>query len=1128
MSTRLRWLVLTLLLLLSRNALAQWEVIDSLPVRGSAAYFFNANEGVIGTGEYLLAFTARIYYTTNGGSTWIPSVMPNYVQGQITDVWFKDRKNGWATLAEVSNTGWSGVYRSSDGGKSWKLVKQSQFPVGVRENSVGIYFTDRGAANSGVYRSVDNGKTFSLLVANPAPLGIDFLDNQFGYITSEATPGAPHLYTSDGGNTWGALDTRKEAWGIYCDPASRAFVYASEKNANPPYSNSGLERSTDLGRSFTRRWDGNQNAITGGISGWRGCRTVMYAQGQGPDGGPNAMVGLLRSTDGGVTWVSVGGPSNVRDTRFAVTGRGAVVYAFDAKGRVWKTINGGDGKLTLSIRDQLSIVRRETWPIATRLCDSVDFAFTLNSSSCDSVRIVDVESVEDPYNEIRSLFDTSQSKPFIGTMSETILGRFRPNEIGQRMIFFKVTIRHADGYLEDTLISLPINAQAPADRYVVTGLTGNKTLHFGDVDICTGDSSRVIEIQNLGCAELRLQDLSVGPSAFEIRSRVSPIVLDPDDSRKYLLRFKPTTQGAHTAKLIVTTAQGRDTITLTGSGVPGQRGMLLSQEALISSLCDSAEATVTLRNRSCGNLTIEGLGLAAPLYVTDFTPGTLAPDATLTIRVRFVPTQPGAIALPLTILAKIGSEDFDTTLILEATASEGKAALSIIDNLFFDSVSTCSERVLGLVLRSIGCDTLEIDETAIDDPNASFTIDKPFSDLSLLRGEDDTIWIRFKPEDEKEYRARLRIRTNGGDRLIDLIAYGKNDDGSLTFAITADAVADLCDDDDLLIQLANTTCDDVVIDSIRVGGQDAQDFAFASTDRTPLVVGANLNVPGIFTPSEAGPRRAIVTIYITGPDGQTTRQFDLTGLGNNIPPMTMSIPIDTTMEGMLLEEVYMPIYTGLASQAPIRAIEFALSLNTDLLTPVELILAGTEMEGGTVADFSVSKFDSMRVRVEFTPARMLKPGILAKLRFQSFVADTLFTYITPIRFSVEAENNKCISSTILSAERRGSFRLIPECGDQTLSEHLRGTIPGMKIEMIRPNPTRGNVKIGLEAPADLQQTDVEVFDMTAKLVARYTLPVTRTKGKASISLVMPASSGVYYVRVRSLYAASTRRVVVTR
>src|SRR5688500_8302027 len=103
MMRSLRSLVILLVLLSSSSAMAQsdWQLLGKVPgdSRGSAAYFFNANEGLIGTGDYFFGGSARIYFTTDGGASWSGSMMPNLnIRGQVTDIWFKDRQNGWCTI----------------------------------------------------------------------------------------------------------------------------------------------------------------------------------------------------------------------------------------------------------------------------------------------------------------------------------------------------------------------------------------------------------------------------------------------------------------------------------------------------------------------------------------------------------------------------------------------------------------------------------------------------------------------------------------------------------------------------------------------------------------------------------------------------------------------------------------------------------------------------------------------------------------------------------------------------------------------------------------------------------------------------------------------------------------------
>jgi hypothetical protein len=59
------------------------------------------------------------------------------------------------------------------------------------------------------------------------------------------------------------------------------------------------------------------------------------------------MPGLFRSDDLGESWKFVGGPEHEEDSRFALAGcDGNTVFAFDLKGNIYKTSDGGDSTLT--------------------------------------------------------------------------------------------------------------------------------------------------------------------------------------------------------------------------------------------------------------------------------------------------------------------------------------------------------------------------------------------------------------------------------------------------------------------------------------------------------------------------------------------------------------------------------------------------------------------------------------------------------------------------------------------------------------------------------------------------------------------------------------------------------------
>ena len=104
--------------------------------------------------------------------------MPNMnMFGQITDIFFVDRLTAWATARERTEHGWSGIYKSVDGGRTWDLWYQAEFPVSIRQTSNGIFYTDR---YTGIKRSTDGGQSFQVVAPPSGALGLDFLNDNIG------------------------------------------------------------------------------------------------------------------------------------------------------------------------------------------------------------------------------------------------------------------------------------------------------------------------------------------------------------------------------------------------------------------------------------------------------------------------------------------------------------------------------------------------------------------------------------------------------------------------------------------------------------------------------------------------------------------------------------------------------------------------------------------------------------------------------------------------------------------------------------------------------------------------------------------------------------------------------------
>jgi photosystem II stability/assembly factor-like uncharacterized protein len=206
-----------------------------------------------------------------------------------------------------------GLYRTTDGGKSWKRVLSHGDNTGAIDvtfdprNSKIVYASlwqavrqpwnfSSGGPGSGLYRSSDGGATWSQLSGNGLPSGIlgridvsvSGADSKRVYAMIEAADGG--LFRSDdSGNHWSRINDdgrlRQRAWyfsKIYADPKHADTVYAL---------NTGMFRSTDGGKTFDL------------VSARHGDHHGLWIDPTNPDRLINGSDGgAIISVDGGKTW----------------------------------------------------------------------------------------------------------------------------------------------------------------------------------------------------------------------------------------------------------------------------------------------------------------------------------------------------------------------------------------------------------------------------------------------------------------------------------------------------------------------------------------------------------------------------------------------------------------------------------------------------------------------------------------------------------------------------------------------------------------------------------------------------------------------------------------------------------
>ena len=244
---------------------------------------------------YVAVGSGGVWKTTNRGTTWKPvfDAQASYSIGCVTlspqnpeVVWVGTGEN-----VSGRHVGWGdGVYRSSDGGKTWenKGLPQSEhigrILVDPRDDNV-VFVAAEGplwasGGQRGLYRSQDGGNTWDLVLEIDADTGVtdvEFDPSNPDILYAAAYQRRRHVWSllaggpnsgiyksTDNGTTWKQVDSGLPGGdlgkiGLAVTPADPDVVYATIEASE---GEKGFYRSTDRGESWERR-----NSYTSGGTG---------------------------------------------------------------------------------------------------------------------------------------------------------------------------------------------------------------------------------------------------------------------------------------------------------------------------------------------------------------------------------------------------------------------------------------------------------------------------------------------------------------------------------------------------------------------------------------------------------------------------------------------------------------------------------------------------------------------------------------------------------------------------------------------------------------------------------------------------------------------------------------------
>ena len=326
----------------------------------------------VGTGESAMrgnvTYGAGMYKSVDAGKTWKNIGLKD--SRQIGSV-VVDPKNADIVLVAAFGHAFGpnaerGVFRTTDGGKTWAKVlakddNTGAIDVAVDPHNPNVVFAalwqarrqpwsfSSGGPGSGLYRSQDGGATWKQLGGNGLPEGIlgrigvsvSGADSNRIYALIEAKEGG--LFRSeDGGEKWTKVNEdgrfRQRAWyfsKVYADPKAPDTLYVL---------NTGLFRSVDGGKSFTL------------LTARHGDHHGLWIDPENPQRLGNANDGGASvSMDGGKTWTTQGNQPTAQFYHVAVDN----AYPYHIYGAQQDNSNVG-----IASRTDTGIIGPQDWFVA--------------------------------------------------------------------------------------------------------------------------------------------------------------------------------------------------------------------------------------------------------------------------------------------------------------------------------------------------------------------------------------------------------------------------------------------------------------------------------------------------------------------------------------------------------------------------------------------------------------------------------------------------------------------------------------------------------------------------------------------------------------------------------------------
>jgi uncharacterized membrane protein len=304
------------------------------------------------------------------------------------------------------------------------------------------------------------------------------------------------------------------------------------------------------------------------------------------------------------------------------------------------------------------------------------------------------------------------------------------------------------------------------------------SIDFGNIAVGNSGTGE-IRIENTGTAPLNVAPPVISGSTGEFAvDTAGPVVLEPGEVVVVTATFTPSQAGAANATVAISSNADETpdaTVELRGEG--GVALIDLQPPNLTfapQEIGQSQTLSIDVTNNGTLALNLVSVSIDEPSFVLGAVPTSVAPGATETIEVTFMPDRDGDMGGVMTIdNNSANASQAVVNLSGTGTVPEGAGLLVGPRVLTFGDTAIHESISLSIAMRSVGTTALTLFSLQLGGANGFALAESPGLPLTLAPGESTTIAVAFSPDAPGSYLDQLRIDSDdASDPLTDVSING--------------------------------------------------------------------------------------------------------------------------------------------------------------------------------------------------------------------------------------------------------------------------------------------------------------------------------------------------------------------